>query len=321
MKIALGSDHAGFQYKEPIKLFLSEAGHEVADFGTDSQEPVDYPSFILSVAQAVAQGDFERGVVLGGSGNGEAITANRFAGIRCTLCWNLRSARLARQHNDANVLALGQRMMRLERALAIVEVWLKTPFQEGNHARRLKLIDRPLNSRPPRNDRLAKRTPIQQEASFVGEEFLGLGQSALPSTESSRAMSSEQGKDSVGSGSAPSIESISAVSLATRDMARAVQFYGSLGFTLRFGGEAASFTSWSAGSSYLNLIAQPTRQYSPWWGRVIFYVSDVDALYKRAIVLGLDPNHAPHDAAWGERYFHLTDPDGHEVSFARLLES
>ena len=117
MKIALGSDHAGFQYKERIKLFLSEAGHEVADFGTDSQESVDYPSFILSVAQAVAQGDFERGVVLGGSGNGEAIAANRVVGIRCTLCWNLRSARLARQHNNANVLALGQRMMRLERAL------------------------------------------------------------------------------------------------------------------------------------------------------------------------------------------------------------
>ncbi len=170
MKIALGSDHAGFQYKEPIKLFLSDAGHEVVDFGTDSQEPVDYPSFILSVAQAVAQGDFERGIVLGGSGNGEAITANRVAGIRCTLCWNLRSARLARQHNDANVLALGQRMMRLERALAIVEVWLKTPFQGGRHARRLKLIDGILSSRPARNDRLAKRTPLEQEASLVGDE-------------------------------------------------------------------------------------------------------------------------------------------------------
>ncbi len=134
-------------------------------------------------------------------------------------------------------------------------------------------------------------------------------------------MSSEHDKDSAGSGPASSIESISAVSLATNDMARAVQFYCSMGFTLRYGGEAASFTSLSAGSSYLNLIAQPTHRNSSWWGRVIFYVSDVDALYERANKLGLHPNNAPRDAAWGERYFHLTDPDGHEVSFARFLES
>ena len=161
MKIALGSDHAGFQYKERLKRFLSDAGHEFADFGTDSEEPVDYPSFILPVAQGVAQGDFERGIVLGGSGNGEAIMANRVVGIRCTLCWNLRSAQLARQHNDANVLALGQRMMRFERALAIVQARLNTPFQGGRHARRVKLIDQPVGSRPTRNDRLAKRTPIE----------------------------------------------------------------------------------------------------------------------------------------------------------------
>ena len=124
-----------------------------------------------------------------------------------------------------------------------------------------------------------------------------------------------------GSGPAARIESISAVSLATHDMARAVRFYRSLGFTVRYGGEGTSFTSLFAGSSYVNLIAQPLEHQWSWWGRVIFYVSDVDALYERAILLRLDLNHAPRDAAWGERYFHLTDPDGHEVSFARLLES
>jgi catechol 2,3-dioxygenase-like lactoylglutathione lyase family enzyme len=117
----------------------------------------------------------------------------------------------------------------------------------------------------------------------------------------------------------PRIECISAVSLATHDMARAVRFYTGLGFVLRYGGETASFTSLSAGSGYVNLIAQPAGPPWSWWGRVIFYVSDVDALYRRALALGLRPDTAPRDASWGERYFHLTDPDGHELSFARLL--
>src|SRR5438046_2576182 len=111
MIIAIGSDHAGFTYKEKIKEFLSALGHRVTDFGTHSEEPVDYPRFIRPVAEAVARGDAERGVVLGGSGNGEAMTANRIKGVRCALCWNVETARLARQHNDANMISLGQRML------------------------------------------------------------------------------------------------------------------------------------------------------------------------------------------------------------------
>src|SRR2546421_6224234 len=141
MKIAVGSDHAGFIYKEKIKQFLSALGHEVTGFGTDSEEPVDYPLFIRPVAEAVARGDAERGVVLGGSGNGEAMAANRLKGIRCALCWNLESARLARQHNDANMISLGQRMISEEQALEIVRVWLETEFEGGRHLRRIQLLD------------------------------------------------------------------------------------------------------------------------------------------------------------------------------------
>ena len=141
MKIAIGSDHAGFQYKEKIRELLESLGHTVTDFGTHSADPVDYPLFIRPVAEAVMRGDVERGVVLGGSGNGEAIVANRVKGVRCALCWNAESARLARQHNNANVLSLGQRMMSLETALELVRIWLDTPFEGGRHQRRIDLID------------------------------------------------------------------------------------------------------------------------------------------------------------------------------------
>ncbi len=141
MKIAIGSDHAGYDYKYKIGEFLKSLGHEVCDFGTDSIEPVDYPLYIRSVARAVALGEFERGIVLGGSGNGEAMTANRTKGIRCALCWNVESARLSREHNDANMLSIGQRMMTEAVALAIVRVWLNTPFEGGRHIRRIQLID------------------------------------------------------------------------------------------------------------------------------------------------------------------------------------
>jgi ribose 5-phosphate isomerase B len=141
MKIAIGSDHAGFLYKETIKQFLSALGHEVKDFGTSSEEPVDYPLFIRPVAEAVARSEAERGVVLGGSGNGEAIAANRVRGVRCALCWNVETARLARQHNDANVISLGQRMISEETALEIVRVWLETSFEGGRHLRRIQLLD------------------------------------------------------------------------------------------------------------------------------------------------------------------------------------
>ena len=141
MRIAIGSDHAGFEYKETIKKHLTNAGHQVRDFGTDSNESVDYPEFIRPVAQAVASGEFERGIVLGGSGNGEAMVANRVAGIRCALCWNVDSARLARQHNDANMVSLGQRMMSEKTALAIIDEWMTRGFEGGRHQRRVDQID------------------------------------------------------------------------------------------------------------------------------------------------------------------------------------
>ena len=141
MRIAIGSDHAGFRYKEMIKNALSDLGHEVKDFGTDSPEPADYPQFIRPVAEAVARGDCERGIVLGGSGNGEAMVANRVRGVRCSVCWNAESARLSRAHNDANVLSMGERLVLPEVALEIVQIWLTTPFDGGRHARRIAQID------------------------------------------------------------------------------------------------------------------------------------------------------------------------------------
>jgi ribose 5-phosphate isomerase B len=141
MKIAIGSDHAGFEYKEEIRDLLEQLGHLVTDFGTHSKDPVDYPLFIRPVAEAVARGEFERGVVLGGSGNGEAMVANRVRGIRCALCWSVDSALLGRQHNDANVISLGERMMSLDLAKEIIRTWLDTPFQGGRHQRRIELID------------------------------------------------------------------------------------------------------------------------------------------------------------------------------------
>ena len=143
MRIAVGSDHAGFAYKQQIAAMLRAEGHDVADFGTDSPASVDYPRFIRPVAEAVARGEHERGIVLGGSGNGEAMAANRVRGVRCSLCWNLESARLARQHNDANVLSLGERMMSADDALAIVRLWLATPFEGGRHEARIAALDAP----------------------------------------------------------------------------------------------------------------------------------------------------------------------------------
>ncbi len=143
MKIAIGSDHAGFQYKQRIVLHLSELGHQVRDVGTHSEESCDYPLFIRPVALAVASGECDRGIVLGGSGNGEAMAANRVSGVRCALCWDTRTAALAREHNDANVISMGQRLISIETALEIVDVWLATPFEGGRHVRRIRLIDHP----------------------------------------------------------------------------------------------------------------------------------------------------------------------------------
>jgi ribose 5-phosphate isomerase B len=143
MKIGIGSDHAGYRYKEEIKSWLKKQGHEVQDFGTKSEMTVDYPAFIRPVAEAVAAGEAERGIVLGGSGNGEAMVANRVRGVRCALCWNADSAKLAREHNDANVMSLGQRMMTVETALELVRIFLETPFEGGRHVRRIRMIDEP----------------------------------------------------------------------------------------------------------------------------------------------------------------------------------
>lgn len=153
MKIAIASDHAGFGYKEILQAHLRERGHEVRDFGTYSDEPVDYPDFIRPAAEAVARGECDGGIVLGGSGNGEAMTANRVRGVRCALCWNVESARLGRQHNNANVISIGQRMMDRATALAIVDTWLDTPFEGGRHIRRIEKLDAS-ETDDPRRDRL-----------------------------------------------------------------------------------------------------------------------------------------------------------------------
>ena len=142
MKIALASDHAGFEYKQAIHEWLTARGHAVQDFGTFSSERVDYPDFIRPAAEAVARGECERGIVLGGSGNGEAIAANKVRGVRCALCWSEDTARLSREHNDANVLSIGQRTIPRELALRLVEIWLATPFEGGRHVARVRKIEK-----------------------------------------------------------------------------------------------------------------------------------------------------------------------------------
>ncbi len=137
MRIAIASDHAGFHYKTRLTAELAAAGHDVTDMGTDSTESVDYPVVIRPLAEAVGRGDFDRGIILGGSGNGEAMVANRVKGVRCSLCWSEDSARLARQHNDANVLSLGERLLTPEETSRIVEIWINTEFDGGRHQRRI----------------------------------------------------------------------------------------------------------------------------------------------------------------------------------------
>lgn len=140
-RVAIGSDHAGFRYKGLIIDMLREAGHDVTDMGTYSDEAVDYPLFIRPVAESVARGEHDRGIVLGGSGNGEAMVANRVRGVRCALCWNVESAKLGRAHNNANVLSIGERMVSVDEMRAIVDTWLHTPFEGGRHERRIREID------------------------------------------------------------------------------------------------------------------------------------------------------------------------------------
>jgi len=144
MKIALGTDHAGYDYKEAIKQHLQKLGHEVQDFGTFSNESVDYPEYIRPAAESVADGICDLGIVLGGSGNGEAMAANKVKGVRCALCWSEETAKLAKEHNNANVLSIGQRQISEELALKIVDTWLNADFEGGRHTRRIEMLDKNL---------------------------------------------------------------------------------------------------------------------------------------------------------------------------------
>lgn len=139
--IAIGSDHAGYKYKELFKAALLTQGYSIRDMGTDSEEPCDYPDFIRPVAEAVGRGEFERGIVLGGSGNGEAIVANRVRGVRCCVCWNEQLAVWARAHNDSNCISIGQRTVTADEALRILQTWLVTDFEGGRHLARIRKID------------------------------------------------------------------------------------------------------------------------------------------------------------------------------------
>jgi len=141
MKIAIASDHAGFKLKTMLSNYLNGQGHQVIDFGTHSEDPVDYPDFIHPAAAAVARGECDRGIMLGGSGNGEAMTANRHRGVRCALCWNEEAARLGRAHNDANAIAMGEWMVTGDLAKKLVDIWLATPFEGGRHLARLRKMD------------------------------------------------------------------------------------------------------------------------------------------------------------------------------------
>jgi ribose 5-phosphate isomerase B len=140
VRITLASDHAGYRLKSFLVGHLGEAGHDVTDLGTDSEAPVDYPPFCAAAARAVVAGDADVGIVLGGSGQGEAIAANKVHGARAALCHDELTARLARQHNDANVLSLGGRLVTETVATAILEVFLTTPFEGGRHVPRLEQL-------------------------------------------------------------------------------------------------------------------------------------------------------------------------------------
>ncbi|HEY7291090.1 MAG TPA: ribose 5-phosphate isomerase B [Vicinamibacterales bacterium] len=140
MRIAIGADHAGFALKEHLKTTLARLGHAVDDHGTDSEAPVDYPPICVAVGRSVAAGRVDRGIVLGGSGQGEQIAANKVRGVRAALCNDLYTARLSRQHNDANVLSMGGRVVAHALADEILELWLTTPFEGGRHQRRVDQI-------------------------------------------------------------------------------------------------------------------------------------------------------------------------------------
>lgn len=140
-KIALGTDHAGFHLKETIKNFLLDNGYLVEDFGAKNDEPSDYPDYCRPAAESVAKGHSDFGIVFGGSGNGEAMVANKVRGIRCGLCWNVESARLTKEHNNANMISLGARMVSDDDAVQIVTTWLNSKFEAGRHLKRINKIE------------------------------------------------------------------------------------------------------------------------------------------------------------------------------------
>ena len=141
LKIAIASDHAGYLYKELVGDYLRGQKIHVIDFGTSSTDSVDYPIFIKPAALAVANGEVEYGIIFGGSGNGEAMVANRIKGIRCAIAWNLLSAEYAKKHNNANMLSLGQRLIPEDDLLSIVDKWLNSSFETGRHTKRINMID------------------------------------------------------------------------------------------------------------------------------------------------------------------------------------
>ena len=146
MRIAIASDHAGYEYKQKIIELPRFWDHEVADYGTDSTESVDYPVFIRPAAEAVANGEADRAIVLGGSGNGEAMVANRVPGVRCALVWSAETARLARLHNDANAISIGERLVSWDLVREMIRIWLETPFEGGRHVERIALIEGDTNA-------------------------------------------------------------------------------------------------------------------------------------------------------------------------------
>ncbi len=141
MKIALGTDHAGFKLKEAVKAHLINLGYEVIDFGTDGEATVDYPEYCRPAAESVANGICNCGVVFGGSGNGEAMVANKVVGIRCGVCWNVQSARLTKEHNNANMIAIGARMVSETEGIQIVDAWLQAKFHNGRHQKRIEKME------------------------------------------------------------------------------------------------------------------------------------------------------------------------------------
>jgi len=169
MRIAIGSDQAGFAFKEQLKLFLIECGHVIEDLGPESEESIDDAAIVRGLAHGVAARQYDRGIVLGASGHRETIIANRTPRVRCTLCWNLSSARWARQHDNANLLALGCRFLDFEQVRALVECWLETAFQRKGHKRELRNIDHEFQQPVHPNNKapLPHRTAFVEDAGYV----------------------------------------------------------------------------------------------------------------------------------------------------------